>query len=149
MRLVLQRVREAVVWVEKREVARIDSGLVVLAGFHANDRTESLGPMAERVARLRIFDDPNGRMSRSLEEAGGELLLVPEITLACAWNGARPSFDPAASPEHGRGLFDEFARQLSLRRIRVATGVFRAHMQVRLVNDGPVTFVMESESSAR
>jgi len=134
------------VWVAEREVARIDGGLVVLAGFHANDRAESLGPMAERVARLRIFDDPRGRMSRSLEEAAGELLLVPEITLACAWSGARPSFDPAATPEHGRGLFDEFARQLGLRRLRVATGVFRAHMQVRLVNDGPVTFVIESES---
>ena len=142
MRVVLQRVKEARV-----EVAgSIRTGLVILLGVAATDRNEDADYLAEKVTNLRIFPDDAQRMNRSLVEVGGELLVVSQFTLyGDCRKGRRPSFDQAAPPEQARNLYDYFVKSLRMRNILVQTGVFQAEMQVHLVNDGPVTFVLDSK----
>jgi D-tyrosyl-tRNA(Tyr) deacylase len=138
----LQRVSEAQVMVAGDSVGEIAGGLLVLLAVEPQDSQADADRLVERVLGYRVFPDEAGRMNLSLTEVGGGLLLVPQFTLAADTDkGMRPSFTSAASPEHGRALFDRVvARARAQLGDRVATGQFGAHMQVRLTNDGPVTF---------
>lgn len=140
----LQRVTGAHVSVEGREIARIDRGLLVLLGVEKSDNDAQARRMVERIAGYRVFEDDLGKMNLGLGDIQGQLLLVPQFTLAAdTHKGMRPSFSSAAPPEEGRRLFDEVVR-LSRRQLPVVeTGEFGADMQVGLVNDGPVTFWLQ------
>jgi len=145
MRAVLQRVSRARVLVEGRPSGEIGPGLVVLLAVGREDTPEVARSMAERTANLRIFADDAGKMNRSLVDTGGAALVVSQFTLYGDARGQRrPSFIEAAPPELGNALYEEFAKQLRALGVRVDTGVFRAHMQVELVNDGPVTILLDS-----
>ena len=144
MRVVLQRVSSARVSVGGREVGAIGRGLLLLAGFSPGDDDSTLRWMGEKVATLRIFPDDEGRMNRSVEEAGGGILVVSQFTLyGDARKGRRPSFVAAAAPEVAEPLYDRFVQVLRARGGPVATGEFGAMMDVALVNDGPVTLILE------
>lgn len=145
MRIVVQRVAEASVTVDGAVVGAIGPGLVVLAGFLAEDTRAGTAWMAEKVANLRIFADAEGRMNRSLLDAGGEVLVVSQFTLyGDARKGRRPSFVRAARPEVAIPLYDGFIEDLrALCPGGVQCGRFGAHMDVALVNDGPVTLVID------
>ena len=148
MRAAIQRVREAVVTVDDRVVARIGAGLLVLCGVAPSDSIAGADWLAHKIVALRIFDDDAGVMNRSVRDNGGEILAVSQFTLhASTKKGARPSYSGAAPPEVARPMFDAFVAALEreLGR-RVATGVFGAHMQVSLTNDGPVTLWIDSET---
>ena len=149
MKAVVQRVSEASVHVDGREVARIGRGFLVLAGFARNDTRSSIAWTARKVSSLRIFEDESGRMSLSLEAVGGEMLVVSQFTLyGDVGKGARPSFDDSASPDAARAMYDDFVSQLqTLVPGRVRTGEFQASMQVSLVNDGPVTILVEKSAA--
>lgn len=144
MRVVLQRVSRARVLVEGRVTGEIGRGLLLLAGFTDADDEAALAWMAEKVAGLRIFADDEGKMNRSVEEIGGALLVVSQFTLyGDARKGRRPSFVDAARPEVAIPLYERFIALLRARGLGVATGEFGAMMQVELVNDGPVTLILE------
>lgn len=145
MRLVVQRVREARVEVGGEVVGEIGPGLLVLVGVGKEDRESDAQYLAEKLVNLRVFGDEQGKMNRSLLEIGGEILAVSQFTLyGDVRKGRRPSFDQAAPPELAERLFEDFVAELRKYTPRVATGRFRTHMQVFLVNDGPVTLCMES-----
>ncbi|MGH8216879.1 MAG: D-aminoacyl-tRNA deacylase [Rhodanobacteraceae bacterium] len=141
----LQRVTSASVTVDGETVGAIEAGLLVLVAVEPGDgETESLR-MCERLLGYRVFADEAGRMNRSLADTGGELLLVPQFTLAAdTRKGMRPSFTSAAAPEDGKRWFERLAELARAGHAGVATGRFGAHMQVRLVNDGPTTFILRS-----
>jgi D-tyrosyl-tRNA(Tyr) deacylase len=146
MRAVVQRVSRARVVVEGRVVGEIPAGLVVLVGVGRDDMVESAAYLAEKVAHLRIFDDGEGKMNRSLIEAGGAALVISQFTLYGDARGQRrPSYVKAAPPEEGKRLYEEFFRALGALGVRVETGVFQARMQVELANEGPVTVLLDSE----
>jgi D-tyrosyl-tRNA(Tyr) deacylase len=137
----LQRVTEASVTVDQATVARIGTGLLVLVGVERGDGTAQARRLAERLLGYRVFPDDDGRMNLGVRDIGGALLLVPQFTLAAdTAKGMRPGFGAAADPETGAALFAELVRAASAGGLPVETGVFGAHMQVHLVNDGPVTF---------
>lgn len=147
MRVVLQRVSSARVTVAGRVTGEIGRGLVILQGIEAAD-TEADGEwLAQKIARLRIFPDEHGNMNRSVVDVGGEILLVSQFTLhASTAKGTRPSFNAAARPEHARPLHEAFTGQLGAALGRpVRTGEFGAMMEVALVNDGPVTLIIDSK----
>lgn len=140
----VQRVTSASVEVDNELIGGIGAGLLVLVGFRAGDRAERIDRFLERLLNYRVFPDDQGRMNRSLRQAGGGLLLVPQFTLAADTNsGNRPSFTPAASPDEGRVLFDQLIASAAASWTETATGRFGADMQVTLTNDGPVTFWLE------
>ncbi len=140
----LQRVSSAHVDVDGRTVARIGSGLLVLVGFRDGDREARIERFVERLLNYRVFADEQGRMNRSLRAVEGELLLVPQFTLAADTDsGNRPSFTPAASPETGRSLFEALMREADRAWPGTGFGRFGADMQVVLTNNGPVTFWLE------
>ena len=144
----LQRVTGARVDVDGETVGAIDAGLLVLVGVQRGDGGREVRRLAERVATYRVFNDDAGRMNRSLEDTGGGLLLVPQFTLAAdTKKGTRASFTRAAAPDDGRARFDELVAACRVRLPRVETGRFGANMQVALVNDGPVTFWLETPAS--
>lgn len=151
MRILLQRVREAQVDVEGETVGRIGRGLLLLVGIGAEDAPAILEPMAQKIANLRIFGDAEGKMNLSLVDVGGEILAVSQFTLhADCRKGRRPSFVRAAPPEAALKLFDDFVAALRRLGIKVETGRFGAMMDVRLVNEGPVTIWLDSaEALAR
>jgi len=137
----LQRVRWAKVSILGETVASIGPGLLVLAGMERGDATAGAERLAERLLAYRVFPDDAGRMNRSLTDMGGELLLVPQFTLAAdTSHGNRPGFEPAAPPDEGRRLFEHLVYAARSRWTRVQTGQFGADMEVELVNSGPVTF---------
>ena len=139
----LQRVTFASVTVGDETVGAIDTGLLALVAVEPGDGETQAQRMGERLIGYRIFSDDAGRMNLSLADTGGGLLLVPQFTLAAdTRKGMRPSFTTAASPEEGRRWFDRLVELACAAHPRVATGRFGAHMQVRLVNDGPVTFML-------
>jgi D-aminoacyl-tRNA deacylase len=141
----LQRVAQASVEVGAERVASIGAGLLVLVGVRPDDSEASAVRLLDRLLQYRIFADETGRMNLSLSQTLGDLLLVPQFTLAAdTHKGLRPGFSTAAPPEQGRQLFDFLTQTARTRRERVETGVFGAHMRVSLVNDGPVTFWLES-----
>jgi len=149
MRAVVQRVSGASVTVEQQVVGEIATGLLVLLGVSRDDAESDADYLVEKVAGLRIFEDPDGKMNLSVQNidgngAPGGLLLVSQFTLAADTNsGLRPSFTPAAPPEEGRRLFDYFVATAREKHPIVETGEFGADMQVSLVNDGPVTFWLQ------
>ena len=144
MRVVLQRVSRAKVTVEGRVTGEIGHGLLLLVGFTEGDTEDALGWMAEKVVGLRVFRDDEGKMNRSVEEADGALLVVSQFTLyGDARKGRRPSFVDAARPETAIPLYERFLALLRQTGRRVETGEFGAMMDVELVNDGPVTLILE------
>ena len=146
MRAVVQRVTRARVLVDGRVTGEIEKGLVVLVAVGRNDSPNTPAEMARRLAQLRIFDDDAGKMNHSLFDVGGDVLAVSQFTLYGDARGQRrPSFLGAAPPEQGRAGYDEFVRALEALKVRVATGIFQAHMSVELVNDGPVTILLDSD----
>ncbi len=146
MRAVVQRVTRAEVRVEGRLVGGIGRGLLVLLGIARDDTPEAGKVLAEKIVNLRIFDDDQGRMNRSLLEAGGAVLCVSQFTLyGDCRKGRRPSYERAAPPETARALYDSFVESLRVLGVKVETGEFRAMMDVALVNDGPVTLLLDSE----
>jgi len=146
MRAVVQRVSRARVVVEGRTTGQIASGLLVPLGVARGDTAEQAAYLAEKIAHLRIFDDEQGKMNRSLLEAGGAALVVSQFTLYGDARGQRrPSFIQAAPPEEAARLYEEFVTCLGALGVRVETGVFQARMTVELTNDGPVTILLDSE----
>ena len=146
MRAVVQRVKRAEVRVGEEVVGRIGVGLVVLLGVGKNDKEASVEALAEKISNLRVFDDDQGRMKRSLLETGGQVLCVSQFTLyGDCRKGRRPSYDQAATPDRALQLYEGFAESLRKRGILTETGRFRAMMDVELVNDGPVTLLLDSD----
>lgn len=149
MRVVLQRVSSARVRVGDTEVGRIGRGLLVFVGVAKDDVAADVDYLTGKIRDLRIFEDDDGRMNRSVVDAGGELLVVSQFTLyGDCRRGRRPSFDSAAPPEQARALYDELVEQLRATGLKVETGQFQAMMDVELVNDGPVTLIVESRRSS-
>ncbi len=144
MRVVLQRVSRAAVSVDGETVGSIAAGFLILVGFKADDGAANLQWMADKIMRLRLFPDADGKMNRDLKEVGGSVLVVSQFTLyADASKGRRPSFVGAAPPDHATALYEEFVEELGARGVSVATGRFGAKMDVELVNDGPVTLILD------
>jgi D-tyrosyl-tRNA(Tyr) deacylase len=145
MKIVLQRVKEARVETGGLVVGRIGKGLCLLVGVEKGDVEEASLSLARKVAELRIFPDSEGKMNLSLVEIGGEALAVSQFTLAASVRkGRRPSFDGAEEPARAAALFDRFVLALRALGVAVETGVFQAVMEVHILNDGPVTFVLDS-----
>ena len=145
MKLVIQRVRRAVVRVGGESVGAIGPGALILAGVAADSTAHDIRYLARKVSALRIFDDEQGRLNRSLRDAGGALLVVSQFTLyGDVVHGNRPSYAAAAPPDQAQALLDDFIAELRALGHEVHTGRFRAAMQVELENDGPVTLVLES-----
>jgi len=147
--VVLQRVNEAHVDVSGVTVGAIQTGLLVLVGVTHADTEKDAEYLADKIVHLRIFPDQAGRMNRSLIEAGGALLVISQFTLyGDCRKGRRPSFDDAAPPEQAQTLYEYFVERLRADNRIIETGVFQAEMEVHLVNDGPVTFVLESNKNS-
>jgi D-aminoacyl-tRNA deacylase len=145
MRLVVQRIARAEVRVRGSVVASGGPGLLILVGVGVDDRVDEATKLAEKVYRLRIFEDQDGKMNRSLADVGGEIVVVPQFTLyGDTSRGRRPSWIRAAPPEIAEERVEAFAAALSSLGTRVHLGAFREHMEVELVNDGPVTLVLEA-----
>lgn len=145
MRVLLQRVARAAVRVRDETVAEIGPGFVLLVGVGREDGFGEYDRLAEKVFNLRVFEDAAGKMNRSLSEAGGEILVVPQFTLyGSVRKGRRPSWDGAAPPEVAADRVEAFARALEARGATVRRGAFREHMEVELVNDGPVTLWIDA-----
>ncbi len=145
MKVVLQRVSEAKVTVENEVVGVIGKGLMLLVGVGQEDTEQDLIWMADKLAGLRIFEDDGGKMNLSIEDVGGDVLSVSQFTLyGDCRKGRRPNFMGAARPELAEALYDKFNGLLRARGLRVETGRFGAMMDVSLVNDGPVTLILES-----
>ena len=142
---VLQRVTTGKVKINDRIVGNIDNGLVILLGVHRDDKEEDIIFLADKVIGLRIFNDNNGKMNISLQDVDGSVLVISQFTLCGDWRkGRRPSFTKAADPDKGKLLYDGFIEAVRSRGINVETGEFGAAMDVSLVNNGPVTFVLDS-----
>jgi D-tyrosyl-tRNA(Tyr) deacylase len=146
MRCVVQRVSEASVAVNGETVGAVGPGLMVLIGVSAEDTDADLKYMTEKVPNLRIFDDENGVMNRSVLDAGGGILAVSQFTLyGDARGGRRPSYIRAAKPEEANAMYERLVEAWRAKGIHVETGIFRTDMKVSLVNDGPVTILLDSE----
>ena len=146
MRAVIQRVERARVLVDGRVAGEIGAGLAVLVAVGRGDVSATAVSMSERIANLRIFNDEQGKMNRSLLDTGGEMLAVSQFTLYGDARGQRrPSFIGAAPPEQGKDLYEEFVAAVKALGVHVETGIFQAHMSVELTNDGPVTILLDSE----
>jgi len=148
MRAVVQRVSSASVHVDGDAVGAIGRGLLVLLGVRHDDTSENATRLAAKIARLRIFPDERGRFDRSLLDVGGDALVVSQFTLLAdsrRQRGTRPDFSQAASKEHAEPLYERFCDELRALGVPVETGVFGAYMEVEIVNDGPVTIVLEVE----
>jgi D-tyrosyl-tRNA(Tyr) deacylase len=145
MRVLIQRVAEAKVSIAGEVISEVGSGLCVFLGVAKGDTSEDADYLTAKIAELRIFEDEAGKMNRSLAERNGQVLVVSEFTLyADCTKGRRPSFSRAASPQEAEGLYDYFVKQLQHLGLKVATGKFQAKMEVGIVNDGPVTFILDS-----
>lgn len=144
MRTLIQRVTHGSVTVENKKVSEIDLGLVVLIGVGKNDTQQEADWLAEKIANLRIFEDDQGKMNRSVLEVGGSALVVSQFTLyADAQKGRRPSFEKAAQPNEAEPLIEYFTKRLQFYGVPIQSGVFRAMMSVEIINDGPVTVWIE------
>jgi D-aminoacyl-tRNA deacylase len=145
MKAILQRVTEASVTVDGAIVGRIQDGLMVLLGVANGDQDSDVRFIVDKIRNLRIFSDDRGKMNRSLMDKAGAVLLISQFTLlGSTTNGRRPSFDDAAPPDLAKPLYEQVAQGLREGGTTVEMGVFAAHMQVALVNDGPVTFTVDS-----
>jgi len=149
VKTLLQRVSRASVSVDARCVGSIEQGLLVLLGLDKGDNRATADRMLDKLLAYRVFSDAEGRMNRSVAEVGGGVLLISQFTLSAdTRKGLRPSFSSALPPEEAGPLFDHILAQLQQRHPRVASGVFGADMQVSLVNDGPVTFLLEVQNDS-
>lgn len=141
----IQRVTQAKVTVNNQDIAEIGSGLLVLTGFQPNDDSNNIIKMANKLLNYRVFSDEDDKMNLNVQQIEGEVLLVPQFTLAAdTQKGLRPSFSSSAAPAIATKLFDEFVQQNRLLYPKIQTGQFGADMQVSLINDGPVTFWLET-----
>jgi len=147
LRAVIQRVSQAAVSINEREVGRIDHGLLILLGVHDTDTQKDVDYLIKKIAQMRIFEDEQGKMNLSIEDVKGALLSISQFTLfADTKKGNRPSFIAAARPETAIPLYEAFNEGLRQRGITVETGEFGADMAVSLVNDGPVTIIIDSQN---
>ena len=147
MKAVIQRVSKASVSIERQEVGNIERGLVILLGVHEADTSADVEYLVKKIAQMRIFEDEQGKMNRSIEDIQGAVLSISQFTLfADTKKGNRPSFIAAARPEIAIPLYEAFNEEIKQRGIPVATGKFGADMAVSLVNDGPVTIVIDSQN---
>ncbi|WP_427040448.1 D-aminoacyl-tRNA deacylase [Enterococcus hirae] len=147
MRAVVQRVSKASVTIAQQEVGKIDQGLVILLGIHEKDTQDDVDYLVKKIAQMRIFEDEQGKMNRSIEDVEGQILSVSQFTLfADTKKGNRPSFISAARPETAIPLYEAFNEGIRNRGITVATGQFGADMAVSLINDGPVTIIIDSQN---
>lgn len=146
MRAVIQRVKESSVSVDNNIIGKISKGLLVLLGVAKGDSEKEADYLSDKITNLRIFEDENGKMNRSLLDIGGEMLVVSQFTLLgdCR-KGRRPSFIEAAAPDTANALYEYFVKEVKKKGVTVQTGQFRAMMDVALINDGPVTLVIESK----
>ena len=145
MKLLIQRVSTASVEVDNQIVSSIQQGVMALVGFDKHDNTESLRSMAEKLLNFKIFNDHNGKISRSILETNHQLLVVPQVTLSVGTKkGSRPSFSKAADPKKSFHFFQEFIQIIKRKNFECEIGSFGSDMSVRLVNDGPVTFWFEN-----
>ena len=145
MKLLIQRVSTASVEVDNQIVSSIQQGVMALVGFDKHDNSENLVSMAEKLLNFKIFNDHNGKISRSILETNHQLLVVPQVTLSVATNkGSKPSFSKAADPKRSFHFFQEFIDIIRRKKIECEIGSFGSDMSVRLVNDGPVTFWFEN-----
>ncbi len=148
MRACIQRVTRAQVSVDERVIGSIGEGLVVLLGVARQDSQADVDYMVNKITQLRIFPDDDGKMNRSLLDAGGQMLVVSQFTLlGDTRKGRRPSFIAAAEPAEGNAWYEQFVQQVRALGVEVATGKFQAHMLVELVNDGPVTLLVDSDKT--
>lgn len=147
MKVVIQRVSEASVTVNQEEISRISSGFLLLIGISEEDTQEDADWLVKKVVQLRVFSDDSGKMNRSIQDIQGEILCVSQFTLFADYKkGNRPSFIKAAKPDIAIPLFEYFKAQISKYQIPVKSGVFGADMKVSLLNDGPVTILMDSKT---
>ena len=147
MRAVIQRVKQARVRVEERTLGEIKEGLLCFLGVGKNDQETDADYLAVKIPQLRIFADNDGKFNRSLLDIGGSILVVSQFTLfADCRKGRRPSFSEAAEPEQAKALYHRFITKLKENAITVAEGEFQAHMAVELINDGPVTLLLDTKS---
>jgi D-tyrosyl-tRNA(Tyr) deacylase len=146
MRVVLQRVKEADVSVSGDVISAISCGFVLLVGISRTDKKETVSAMAKKIRKLRVFEDERGKMNLDISEVSGNILSIPQFTLlGNTEKGNRPGFDDAADPSLAESLWKEFNEDLRKEGVSVYEGSFGAHMQVSLMNDGPVTFVLDSK----
>lgn len=144
MKAVIQRVTSSSVTVEGNIVGETGTGILVLLGVQKDDTADKAEWLAKKISELRIFNDPEGKMNLSIRDVNGSILAVSQFTLAGNCNkGRRPSFDTAADADEGKKLYEHFVNALKLLDLQVSTGIFQADMKVALVNDGPVTFILE------
>lgn len=147
MKALIQRVSSASVRVDGNEVSRIDAGLLVLLGVEQDDSELTAALLADKVCKYRLFSDDVGKMNLNVQQVKGQLLVVSQFTLAADTNsGLRPSFSSAAVPEQAKRLYQHFVHRCQEHQLKVSTGRFAADMQVELVNDGPVTFLLQTEA---
>lgn len=147
MRTVVQRVSHAQVTVDNKVVGSIDQGMVVLVGVTHTDTETTAQQLAQKITGLRIFDDGAGKMNQSVSDVGGGILIVSQFTLyGDVRRGRRPGFDAAAPPDHARALYEQFVVHCRQLVSRVETGIFQAKMSVDIANDGPVTFIYDTDS---
>lgn len=147
MRVILQRVQSAAVVVEGATIGAINRGYLLLVGVHGDDTVDDLEYVVRKITALRIFEDEQGKMNRSLLDVGGEILSVSQFTLyANTKKGNRPSFTDAAEPVFAKAFYEQFNDALRALDLTVAPGEFGADMQVSLVNDGPVTIILDSQA---
>lgn len=148
MRFVIQRVERAKVTVEGKVSGEIGNGYVVLVGLLPTDDDKVMDYMLDKLVNLRIYEDENDKLNLSLKDIGGEILIVPNFTLyGDARKGRRPSYAKAAPPDEAEKLFDRFVEKARETGLNIQTGIFRTHMKVELVNDGPVTILLDSEKN--
>ena len=145
MNLLAQRVLTSSLYIEKKRIVSIDRGILALVGFEKGDTSSDCEIIVEKLLNYRIFSDDKGRMENSVIDIKGDLLLVPEVTLALdTRKGTRPSFSEAASPDVGKKLFDELSNKIREIHDKLEVGIFGSDMEINLINDGPVTFIFKS-----
>ncbi|QTA38744.1 D-tyrosyl-tRNA(Tyr) deacylase [Thermosipho ferrireducens] len=146
MRAVIQRVKKASVEIDGKVVGSINKGLVVLLGVGKDDTDSDMNYLAEKIVNLRIFDDSEGKMNLSLKDVGGEMLIVSQFTLyGDCRRGRRPSYSNSAPPDYAKKMYEMFIDKIRKMGLKVETGVFGEYMQVSLINDGPVTLLLDSK----
>ncbi len=145
MKVLIQRVKRASVTIDEKLYSSINHGILALVGIEKGDTIEQVNKLADKISKLRIFEDENGKMNRSILDVNGEMLIVSQFTLCgdCK-KGTRPSFDKSAPPDIANSLYEEFIEKIKNYGIQTGTGKFGAMMDVELINDGPVTFMLES-----
>ena len=150
MNLLAQRVLSSSLYIEKKKIVSINRGILALVGFEKGDTPSDCEIIADKLLNYRIFPDDKGRMENSVLDIKGDVLLVPEVTLALdTRKGTRPSFSEAANPDLGKKLFDELSNKIREIHDKLEVGIFGANMEINLINDGPVTFLFKSTDSKK